>query len=495
MRSTWQHSDGGRRDVELTITNLLDNPHVRGLVLNTRDVTDRDDARGRSCCTRRSTTPSPGWPTGRCSATGWSTRSRRRVVPAAESRSCSWTSTASRRSTTPSGTAPATSCWCWSPSRLRQELAAQDTVARFGGDEFAILLDDSTRTTPMLAERIADALQQPFVFGSHRVHVSASIGIAASDETDATTAEQLLRNADLAMYQAKAAGDGRVRRLRPRRCTRAWWSACSWRPTSGRRWRTTSSSSTTSRLIDLKTGADPGRRRRWSAGMHPERGLVRPDRVHPARRVHRADPAAGLWVLREACAQTVAWQRSSPGAEGPSRSASTSPPASSPDERLFEQVRGILDETGLRPSQPDARDDRERADGQLRGDPAPTWSALQEIGVRLAIDDFGTGYSSLSYLHRFPVDVLKIDRSFIERLEPLGDVALVSTIIRLGQTMHLETVAEGIEHAEEMLMLRRQGCNLGQGFHFSPPVDAVQLGDLLNEQNQLALVLQHELPA
>ena len=118
-------------------------------------------------------------------------------------------------------------------------------MARFGGDEFAILLDDSP-DAPMLAERIAVALQQPFVFGSHRVHVSASIGIAASDETDATTAEQLLRNADLAMYQAKAAGACGFVVYNPR-CTRAWWSASRWRPISGRRWRTTSSSSTTSR--------------------------------------------------------------------------------------------------------------------------------------------------------------------------------------------------------------------------------------------------------
>src|SRR3954471_10810019 len=118
-----------------------------------------------------------------------------------------------------------------------------------------------------------------------------------------------------------------------------------------------------------------------------------------------------------------------------------------------------------------------------RDETLTTLTALRELGVKLAIDDFGTGYSSLSYLHRFPVDVLKIDRSFVERLSNGGDTALVSTILRLGQSLHIETVAEGIERPQEMLMLRRQGCTTGQGFHFSPPVAAVDLGEMLLEQH------------
>ena len=106
-------------------------------------------------------------------------------------------------------------------------------------------------------------------------------------------------------------------------------------------------------------------------------------------------------------------------------------------------------------------------------------TTLHDLGVRLAIDDFGTGYSSLSYLHRFPVDVLKIDRSFVERLSTGGDNALVNTILKLGQSLQLETVAEGIERPQEMLILRRQGCTTGQGYHFSPPVEATTLGEML----------------
>jgi EAL domain-containing protein (putative c-di-GMP-specific phosphodiesterase class I) len=111
-----------------------------------------------------------------------------------------------------------------------------------------------------------------------------------------------------------------------------------------------------------------------------------------------------------------------------------------------------------------------------------TLTALRDLGVKLAIDDFGTGYSSLSYLHRFPVDTLKIDRSFVQRMADGGDTALVSTILRLGQTMQMETVAEGIERPQELLVLRRQGCTTGQGYHFSPPVSADRLGALLAEQ-------------
>ena len=123
-------------------------------------------------------------------------------------------------------------------------------------------------------------------------------------------------------------------------------------------------------------------------------------------------------------------------------------------------------------------DNSERGPNRPARGSAPT-------GVRLAIDDFGTGYSSLSYLHRFPVDVLKIDRSFIERLGNGADAALVSTIVRLGQTMNLETVAEGIEQAEEMLMLLQQGCTTGQGFHFSPAIPPDDLAALLEEQCQV----------
>jgi EAL domain-containing protein (putative c-di-GMP-specific phosphodiesterase class I) len=148
---------------------------------------------------------------------------------------------------------------------------------------------------------------------------------------------------------------------------------------------------------------------------------------------------------------------------------------------LVEQVSGVLEETGL----PGSRLTLEMTESVLVDQSAEilaTLTALRTMGVRLAIDDFGTGYSSLSYLHRFPVDILKIDRSFVEQLSTGGDGALVTTILRLAQTMQLETVAEGIEGHREMLLLRRQGCTTGQGFYFSPPVTASAFTTLLAEQ-------------
>jgi EAL domain-containing protein (putative c-di-GMP-specific phosphodiesterase class I) len=154
-----------------------------------------------------------------------------------------------------------------------------------------------------------------------------------------------------------------------------------------------------------------------------------------------------------------------------------------PDANLFRQVVEILDETGLAPGCLTL----EMTESILLENSEEVRAVLERFrayGVRLAIDDFGTGYSSLSYLHRFPVDVLKIDRSFIERLGNGADAALVSTIVRLGQTMNLETVAEGVEEAEEMLMLIQQGCTTGQGFHFSPAIPPDDLAILLKDQCQ-----------
>jgi diguanylate cyclase (GGDEF)-like protein len=374
-------------------------------------------------------------------------------------------------------------------SRLRHELRAGDKVARCGGDEFAILVDDQPEA-PSIANRICVSLQEPFAFGAHLVHVSASIGIASSG-ADATTAEQLLRNADLAMYQAKAAGGSStvvyntsmhaslVERLRMESDLKSALAndefVVHYQP-----------------LIDLKSGRILGAEAlvRW---LHPGRGLIFPDSFIPLAESAGLIQQLGMWVLRASCEQTMAWHRSSPQMREFKISVNVSAHQLL-DPELFTQVRDILTDTDLHPScltlemtESGLLDDSEEIRCNLR--------ALHDIGVRLAIDDFGTGYSSLSYLHRFPVDILKIDRSFIEQLSSSGEVGLISTIIRLGQTMNLETVAEGIEHAEEMRILRRQGCNTGQGFHFSPPVAPAQLTALVHAQHQPSMRLHEDLPA
>jgi EAL domain-containing protein (putative c-di-GMP-specific phosphodiesterase class I) len=215
---------------------------------------------------------------------------------------------------------------------------------------------------------------------------------------------------------------------------------------------------------------------RW---QHPERGLVPPNDFIPLAEATGLIRPLGLWVLRESCRQAVAWEAAGHSRRGLKLSVNVSARQLQQDD-LVEQVVGVLQETGL-PAQQLTLEMTESVLLDKGEETLATLTALRALGIRLAIDDFGTGYSSLSYLHSFPVDILKIDRSFVERLSTGGDTALISTILRLGKTMKLETVAEGIEHPQELLLLRRQGCTTGQGYHFSPPVSATRLEELLAE--------------
>ena len=479
--STWRHATAGFRDVELTITNLLEDPHVNGLVLNSRDITDRTTLEAELLHQAFHD-----------SLTGLANRAlfRDRLGHALTRRGTSEGCVAIlfldldgfKEINDTLGHSSGDELLVLVAERLTGEVRAGDTVARFGGDEFAILLDtpfDAAAEAPHLAERIGIALQQPFKLGSRLVNVSASIGIAAGDGTRASTSEQLLRNADLAMYQAKANATGYtiydpgmhatlVERVQLEADLRSALDrnefVVHYQP-----------------LVNLRTGRITGSEAlvRW---QHPEQGLMGPTQFIPLTETSGLIRPLGLWVLRQACAQTFAWQRSSPDLRNLKISVNVSARQIS-DPDLFEQVSEILDETGLAPTCLTL----EMTESILLENSEDVRTVLQRFrahGIRLAIDDFGTGYSSLSYLHRFPIDVLKIDRSFIERLSAEGDGALVSTIVRLGQTMNLETVAEGVEQAEEMLMLIQQGCTTGQGFHFSPAIPADDLMTLLHDQSQ-----------
>ena len=479
--STWRHATAGSRDVELTITNLLDHPHVNGLVLNSRDITDRTSLEAELLHQAFHD-----------SLTGLANRAlfRDRLGHALTRRGTSEGCVAIlfldldgfKEINDTLGHSSGDELLVMVAERLAGQVRAGDTVARFGGDEFAILLDspfDAAAEAPHLAERIGIALEQPFTLGERLVKVSASIGISAGDHTGDANSEQLLRNADLAMYQAKALMCGYaiydpgmhetlVARVQLEADLRTALEndefVVHYQP-----------------LVNLRTGRISGSEAlvRW---QHPERGLVGPDHFIPLTETSGLIRPLGLWVLRQACAQTVAWQRSSPDLRNLKVSVNVSA-RQIPDVGLFDQVCEILHDTGLAP----ACLTLEMTESILLENSEEVRTVLERFrayGVRLAIDDFGTGYSSLSYLHRFPVDVLKIDRSFIERLSNGGDGALVSTIVRLGQTMNLETVAEGVEQAEEMLMLLQQGCTTGQGFHFSPAIPADDMAALLSEQCQ-----------
>ncbi len=478
MTSAWRHATGRTCQVEVTITNLLDNPDVRGLVLNIRDVTDRVLLEQQ--LTHQAFTDS---------LTGLPNRAlfKDRLQHALSRRGTVETSLAVffldldgfKAVNDSLGHSAGDQLLVQVAERLQTVVRPSDTVARFGGDEFAVLLDDLADgdSATALAERINDSLRQPFTLGAEEVHVAASVGIAML-ELDDYDAEQLLRNADLAMYQAKAAQAGGYALYHPsmhagllervrlesdlRRAVDDEQFVLHYQP-----------------MISMRTGQITGVEAlvRW---QHPERGMIPPNDFIALAESTGLIRSIGLWVLRESCRQAMRWQETVPQA-GPLKMSVNLSTRQLQQPDLADHVRDILEETGL----PGDRLTLEMTESVLvehNAEILATLTALRAMGVRLAIDDFGTGYSSLSYLHRFPIDVLKIDRSFVERLSTGGDGALVTTILRLAQTMQLETVAEGIERPEEMLLLRRQGCTTGQGYHFSPPVTAGALAALLAEQ-------------
>ena len=351
--------------------------------------------------------------------------------------------------------------------RLRACIREVDTVARLGGDEFAILVDDpgGSEEIVVLAERVLEHLQPPFTLSAKEISVSAAVGVALG--TGHELAADLLRNADLAMYRAKADGRGHfalyepvmhsdvIRRLdlegELRRAVANRELVLHYQP-----------------LVDLGSGIVRGAEAlvRWD---HPTHGLVPPTDFIPLAEETGLISPIGEWVLREAAARAVAWQQTL----GPLQRFEISVNLSARQlqtGRLSEDVEAVLKATGLHPSTLNLEltetmlmEDSEKVVEILRD--------LKRLGVRLAIDDFGTGYSSLAYLQRFPLDTLKIDRSFVSRVGEGGDgAALATAIVSLARTLGLDTVAEGIEEEHQVGALAALGCSTGQGFLFSRPL-------------------------
>ena len=361
--------------------------------------------------------------------------------------------------------------------RLKEAIRPGDVVARFGGDEFAVLLDDLTseRDATRVAERIAAALQSPFVIGGRELFVSASMGIALGGSADQS--ETLIRDADAAMYRAKELGRARyemfdqnmrfrlAERLRVENELRSGIDRgelrVHYQP-----------------VVELRSGRVAGAEAlvRWN---HPERGLLLPGEFIDVAEESGLVRPLGDWVLGEACRQVAVWQNAAPDAPPLSMAVNVSARQLS-DPGFPHTVRRVIEATDIEPvsltlelTESLVMDQNRSSLGALQ--------ALNELGVRLSLDDFGTGYSSLAYLQRLPLNLIKLDRRFIARVGTETDDAIVKAVVALGQSMGLGVVAEGVETAEQLATVAELGCQFAQGFYFSRPVDRTDFGDLLRD--------------
>jgi diguanylate cyclase (GGDEF)-like protein len=364
--------------------------------------------------------------------------------------------------------------------RIKGCLRLEDTLARLSGDEFAILFeeiwgeDDAVR----LAERIQEQLQNPFSIDHRELYVAASIGIVVSGPTH-TTPGDLLRDADLAMYRAKANGKGRcevfnhtmnvhfTERLalesNMRRSIERGELRVHYQP-----------------IVRLDDESVVGFEAlvRWE---HPQRGLIPPSEFIPIAEETGMIVPLGAWVLEESCRQVQQWQDER--CHGRSLLLSVNVSArqfQSPD--LVETVAEVLQRTGFNPTSLKL----ELTESLMMRDVERTTQRLHELkalSIQLVIDDFGTGYSSLAYLRQFPITVLKIDRTFVNRLgtDPQDD-AIVRSIVTLSRDLGMEVVAEGIETTEQLKTLRALGCDYGQGYYFSRPLPSAQAEELVTRE-------------
>jgi diguanylate cyclase (GGDEF)-like protein len=351
--------------------------------------------------------------------------------------------------------------------RLERTLRPIDTLARFGGDEFAILLSGMSDATDAVrvAQRIQDELSQPFVLDKNSAFATASIGIALSS-SGYDRADDILRDADIAMYRAKENGKARYELfdhgMHARAVSRLQLESDLRQAIEQKEFCVYYQP-----IVSLQTGRLAGFEAlvRWN---HPRRGLVSPADFIPVAEETGLIVPIGEWVLNEACARVRQWQIDSPSHRSLSLSVNLSArQVAQPD--LLNRIKEALENSKLNPhclkleiTESVVMENAEAA--------AQMFKQLRALGVQLSIDDFGTGYSSLSYLHRFPLNYLKIDRSFVMRLTTDNDNAIVRTISTLARNLGMEVIAEGIETEEQFQQLKMLGCEYGQGFLFSRPV-------------------------
>ena len=368
--------------------------------------------------------------------------------------------------------------------RLRSVLRDSDSTARLAGDEFAVLIDAAHLDAgpELVAERLLEVLRVPYDIASQpgrQLTVSASVGIAIGPRR---SAEELLRDAEVAMNEAKAGGGDRYVLFESRMQT-AIHDRMTLEMDLSQALSAGQLEIVYQPTFDLRSRQPVGLEAllRW---QHPTRGLVMPGEFISVAEHSGLIVPIGRWVLAQACASAAAWRR-----EGHRIGVAVNVSARQVDrEGLVAEVREALRAGGLAPSALTL----EVTETTIMRDAAAVASrlrALKAIGVRVAIDDFGTGYSSLAYLRQFPVDALKIDRSFVAGLASSKEAApLVHTLVRLGKMLSLQTIAEGIEDEEQLLALRREGCDSGQGFLYSRPLPVQDVPAFLRAAVQGAAV-------
>jgi len=361
--------------------------------------------------------------------------------------------------------------------RLQEGLRASDTAARFGGDEFMVLCEDvaDEQHVISIAERLQAAVAEPFRIAGHDLAVSSSMGIVVSTGHE-ESADSLIRNADAAMYRAKRQGvsyemfdDGMRSRVRARARTESDLH----RAIEEREFRLLYQPQ-----VDLRSGRVVGLEAllRWD---HPERGVVEPAEFLWLAEETGMITKIGEWALRQSCLHARAW-----GARNgsPLRVSVNLSARQHRDPDLVDLVERILTETRTDP----ATLCLEITENVLVNDAdaaAQTLHALKGLGVRLSIDEFGTGHSSLGSLKRFPLDMLKVDRSFVSGLgTDTEDAAIVTAIINLAHSLGLQTVADGVETKEQVDELRALGCDVGQGFYFARPRPSDAIAELLGSR-------------
>ena len=368
--------------------------------------------------------------------------------------------------------------------RLHQQVRPADTLARLGGDEFAIVVEDVTEIEATdLAERLLGAIRRPTRLGNRDVVCTASIGVTiakAGAGDDRPDCGELLRNADLAMYAAKAAGRDRYALFDPTMYVDILREADE-RAEVEQALANDEFIVYYQPIVDLPTKRLTGVEAlvRWE---HPARGLLGPDSFIALAEATGLIVPLGRWVLHQACAQLARWRTEFPAAATLRLSVNLSA-RQFQHAGLVDDVAGILTATGVDPAQMVL----EITESMLMHDTdctIDTLDRLKALGLRLAIDDFGTGYSSLSYLRRFPVDILKIDRSFVDGIAAEnGDATIAEAVVQLGRALRLQTVAEGIETTEQWSTLHNLGCELGQGFLFARPGEPALIATMLDGMN------------